>query len=118
MQPVSHNTIVIGSQKSVFVAFLLAFLFGPLGMFYSSVAGGLIMLIVSGIIALLTAGLGLLLTWPLCIVWAMIAASGHNRRLASTARGFVPSNSSVPVMENPVCRPRTANDLVHSRVNP
>jgi hypothetical protein len=37
-----QNTIIIvGKQKSVGTAFLLAFLFGPLGLLYASVLGGL-----------------------------------------------------------------------------
>lgn len=56
------------------VAILLAFFFGPLGMLYVTVPGAIIMFFVSLIVAVLTFGLGLLITWPICIVWAAIAA--------------------------------------------
>jgi hypothetical protein len=53
-------------------------LFGPLGMFYSTVSGALIMLAVSIVGALLTAGLSILLTWPACVIWGCVAASNSN----------------------------------------
>jgi hypothetical protein len=64
--------------KSVGVAILLSFLFGPLGMFYSTVPGGLVMLFVSPIVILVTFGFGIFVTHPICIIWAAVAASNHN----------------------------------------
>lgn len=59
-QPQYQQTVVIvGKQKSVGVAFLLAFLFGPLGLLYASVVGGIVMIIVSGLVAIVTLGFGL-----------------------------------------------------------
>ena len=77
------NNVVVGAggaatPKSVGVAFLLTFLFGPLGMFYATVSGAWIMLAVSVVGALLTVGVSLVITWPLCIVWACVAASNSN----------------------------------------
>jgi len=63
------------AQKSVFVAFLLTFLFGPLGMLYTTVPGALVMLVLSVLVAIFTLGVGLLITWPICIIWACVAAS-------------------------------------------
>lgn len=74
-------TVLIASEKSVGVAILLTVLFGPLGMFYSTVAGGLIMLVVSIVFAACTFGLSLLITWPICIIWAAVAASNSNASL-------------------------------------
>ena len=62
-------------KKSALVAFLLTFFFGPLGMFYSTVVGAIVMIIVSLVVGVLTLGLGLAVTWPICIVWACVAAS-------------------------------------------
>jgi hypothetical protein len=73
--------IVVKSTKSVGVAILLSFLFGPLGMLYSTIAGGLIMLAVNLFAFIFTAGIGLFLTWPIGIVWAAVAASNQNKRL-------------------------------------
>lgn len=73
--------IVVKTGKSVGVAILLSFLLGPLGMLYSTISGGIIMMIVCGIVAIFTLGFGLFLMWPICVIWAAIAASNHNRNL-------------------------------------
>ncbi|OHA83273.1 MAG: hypothetical protein A2937_03935 [Candidatus Yonathbacteria bacterium RIFCSPLOWO2_01_FULL_47_33b] len=84
---VQKVVVVDGGSKSVGVAFLLAFIFGPLGMMYSTVSGGIIMLVVSLFVGLFTLGFGLFVTWPICVVWACIAASSHNKKaLAGFAR--------------------------------
>lgn len=80
-----HNTIVnaaappyvIRPQKSAALAALLAFLFGPLGMLYSTVTGALVLFAVNLILVLPTFGLIVLVTWPAGIVWAAIAASNN-----------------------------------------
>ena len=74
--------MVVNNHKSVGVAALLAFFFGPLGMFYSTTSGALIMMLVSFFAMIMTFGLGLLVTWPICVLWAAHAAGEHNRRLA------------------------------------
>ena len=66
---------VVQPRKSAFVAFLLAFFFGPLGMLYSTVGGAIIMLVVSVVLAIFTVGFSLLLTQPICCIWAAVAAS-------------------------------------------
>jgi hypothetical protein len=69
-----------GPGKSALVALLLAFFFGPLGMFYTTVFGAIVMLAVTFIvltIGVFTAGLGFLLffiTQPICCIWAVVAA--------------------------------------------
>ena len=62
-------------KKNVWLAAVLAFLFGPIGMFYSTIVGAIIMLIVSIIVGFFTLGIGLAVTWPIGVVWAAIAAS-------------------------------------------
>jgi hypothetical protein len=73
--------VIIRTQKSVGAALALTFFFGPLGMLYSTISGGIIMLIISGIVALFTLGFGLLIVWPICIVWAVVAANNHNKKM-------------------------------------
>lgn len=89
-------------EKSVGVAFVLTFLFGPFGMFYSTVAGALILLgitlgislltgVVIGLITLATLGVGAFLVilaplagipiWITSIIWGCLAASHHNDRV-------------------------------------
>jgi hypothetical protein len=82
------SVVVIMPTKSVGLAVLLAFLFGPLGMLYSTVAGALLMLIISTIAAVFTCGFGLLITWPICIIWAAAAASSYNQNLLRGVRQY------------------------------
>jgi len=61
-------------SKSLLLAFLLPFFFGPLGMLYTTVVGALVMLVISAVVGGLTAGLGLIATWPICVLWSCLAA--------------------------------------------
>lgn len=75
--------VMDAKSKSVLVAFLLAFFFGPLGMFYVTTSGAIIMMIVSLAVGVITFGFGLVVTWPICIIWACIAAGNHNKKALS-----------------------------------
>lgn len=78
VQNVIHNTVVHrGPKKSAALAFLLAFLFGPLGMLYSTVPGALVLFLVNVILVIPTLGLILLITWPIGCIWAAVAASSQ-----------------------------------------
>lgn len=79
----TQKIIIIESRKSIGVAFLLTFFFGPFGMLYSTVVGGIIMLIASVVVGLVTFGFGVFITWPICIIWGMIAADNHNKRISN-----------------------------------
>lgn len=103
----SANVYVLQAPKSVGVAFVLTFFFGPFGMFYSTVAGALILLgiglgvsilagIIIGLITLVTFGVGGLLVafapllgipiWITSMIWGCLAASSHNDRLRAQAQ--------------------------------
>jgi len=82
--PRPTTTIVI-NQKSMGVALLLAFLFGPLGMLYSTITGAVIMFIISVPVVLFTAGFGLLLTIPIGMIWSVSAINSSNRKLMKAA---------------------------------
>ena len=85
--PAINHYVTVLPTKSVGLAVLLAFLFGPLGMLYATVAGALVMFLVNLVVFFLTFGLGLMLTWPVCMVWAGFAVTNHNQQLsASVAR--------------------------------
>jgi hypothetical protein len=60
--------------KSPGIAIILTVLLGPLGMFYSTIPGGLIMSLVTIIVLPITLGPGILITWPICVLWAAVAA--------------------------------------------
>lgn len=89
-------------EKSVGVAFVLTFFFGPLGMLYSTVTGALILLGITLVVSLLTGlaialitlatfGFGSFLAllaplvglpiWITSMIWGCLAASGHNERV-------------------------------------
>jgi len=74
----AHVAGPLPPHKSVIVAALLAILFGPLGMIYSTLMGALVMLTASVILAGFTEGTSLLITWPACILWTVIAARIYN----------------------------------------
>jgi hypothetical protein len=78
VQVVPAGYLVPRPPKSVGAAILLAILFGPLGMLYSTVSGALIMLVVSLILGIATAGISVLITWPICIIWGAVAAQSYN----------------------------------------
>ncbi|MBK7886744.1 MAG: TM2 domain-containing protein [Bacteroidetes bacterium] len=81
----SQSTIVtIQSQKSMTTALLLSFFFGPLGMLYSTITGALIMFLLSVLAALFTFGIGLFFTWPVCMVWAAVAARNKSSKTVFT----------------------------------
>jgi len=77
----ANAPIVLAAQKSVFAALVLTFFFGPLGMFYSTLVGALVMLPVTILISIFTLGFGAFLAWPICMIWAAVAASSHNNRI-------------------------------------
>jgi hypothetical protein len=58
---------------------VLGLLFGPLGMLYSTVSGAMIMLLVSFFVAAIAYGLAIPFLWPVCMVWAGIAADKRNK---------------------------------------
>jgi hypothetical protein len=86
--------MVLVQPKSVGLALVLTFFFGPLGLCYASVIGGIIMLIVSVILAMMTWGVSVLITWPTCMIWGAIAASNYNSRIALSGRGPTQINQS------------------------
>lgn len=82
------QTVVTTSTKSMGVAIILTVLFGPLGMLYSTILGGIIMCVISLIVGIVTLGFGLLLTWPICIIWAAVATSSFNKKLLQGQRKY------------------------------
>lgn len=90
--------------KSPGVAALLAAVLGPLGMFYATVTGALVMIAANFFILLigfLTFGLGLLLlfaSWACGIAWAYQAAESHNKALYPRpfAAPYSPSPMALP----------------------
>jgi hypothetical protein len=81
------QALVVVPTKSMGIAIMLTFLFGPLGMLYSTIIGAIVMFVATFLALLLTAGLGLFVTWPVGIIWAAVATSEYNKKLlAGVAR--------------------------------
>jgi len=59
---------------NVAVAVIATMLMGPFGMFYSTKAGAIVMIVLTVLVALPTLGFGVVLTLPLCVLWAALAA--------------------------------------------
>lgn len=91
-QAIQQNVIVMGKAKSVGVAFILAFFFGPLGLLYSSVVGGIVMLILMIPLIILTAGIALIFINLICCVWAVVASNQANEALHNRAAGLINNN--------------------------
>lgn len=85
--PNNSNVIINLPQKSMLLGLILTFFFGPLGMLYATVLGGIVMFIVCVLtfgITIMTLGLGSILfflVWIIQMLWAGFAISGYNKRL-------------------------------------
>ena len=55
------------------LALLLVVLFGPVGLLYTSVRGGVALILVALIGAIFTMGFAPVVVWPICILWVLIA---------------------------------------------
>lgn len=76
-------------KKSQLVGFLLTLLLGPLGLFYSSIAAALALLLLTFGAAFATTfigGLGALVAWPLSILVGFATVSRYNSRVALEER--------------------------------
>lgn len=82
-QPV-QTTIIVSPQKSMGMALALTFFFGPLGLLYASVAGGIIVFILTIIIGIITFGLGFIVGWVVSMIWAAIAVNRHNAKVLNS----------------------------------
>jgi energy-coupling factor transporter transmembrane protein EcfT len=90
--PGTTINVTVQNPKNAALAFVLAFLFGPLGLLYASVTGGIILILVS--IALIPASfltfglasIGFPLVWIASMVWAVIAASGKEQAVITQIR--------------------------------
>lgn len=75
------NVVVTKSPKSMGIGIALTLFFGPLGMFYSTISGALVMIVINVVVGLLTFGVGLLVTWPIGLIWTIVAIKNYNNKL-------------------------------------
>ncbi len=73
--------IVTRPTKSVGIGLLLTFLFGPIGMLYATVWGGLLMMVVNLVVGIATFGIGLVITWPIQLIWVVLSIRSYNKKL-------------------------------------
>lgn len=73
--------VITMPTKNIGIAILLTVLFGPLGMFYSTIGGAITMCVVSPFLIFGTLGIGALIIWPICVIWAAVAADSYNKQL-------------------------------------
>jgi hypothetical protein len=66
--------------KSVAVALIFAVLLGPIGILYSSVLGGVIMIILGFIVISSRLIVPIILVWLVSCVWGVMAANRYNRK--------------------------------------
>lgn len=78
---VASTPVIVVKQKSALLAFILTFFFGPLGLFYVSVGGTLIFLVITFFLSLITAGGFAIIAWIISMIWGPIAASNHNKTI-------------------------------------
>jgi hypothetical protein len=76
---------------------------GPIGLFYASVVGGIIMLILFVIIGIITLGFGLIFIWIESIIWAVIAASSTSAVSRNTFQ-YLNSPPINPILHHPTNR--------------
>ncbi len=67
--------------KSRITSFVLTLLFGPLGLLYSSVVGGIIMIILAITLGAATAGAGAIVIWIVSIIMGDSFTYNYNKRL-------------------------------------
>ncbi|MBK9980867.1 MAG: hypothetical protein IPP15_00340 [Saprospiraceae bacterium] len=114
-----QNYHVVKSTKSVGIGILLTLLLGPIGLFYSTVWGGIIMtcgpILVVGIsvLGLFTdieiiqaVGLVTLLTyflfwWLICIIWSAIAVKQYNKKIMNQSNYNISYYPVNPTTESP-----------------
>lgn len=91
MSQTADNPVRKRPAKSLGTALALAFFFGPIGLWYASVTGAVVMLVVAAVV-LVPILLGLYMNivlffpvWIACIVWAAFAA--HERSAARPEGG-------------------------------
>lgn len=75
------NVVITRSPKSQGIGIILTLLFGSLGLFYASIIGAIIMIVVEIAVAIFTLGFGLIVTHLICAVWSLIAVSSYNKKL-------------------------------------
>lgn len=129
------NYHVVKSTKSVGLGILLTLLFGPVGLFYSTVFGGIVMTfgpfllviiflygmgIQNELISIIAGGaiiIGWAFWWLICMIWSAIAINQYNKRLMSRSvynTSYYPVN---PTTESPSYLESQTKQLAYQKTN-
>ena len=84
------DAYVAANRKDPGIAFLLAFLFGPIGFLYASVLGGVILILIAIGFAVTDVLPLNILVWVFCMAAAPLAATGTNKKLRTHAELITP----------------------------
>lgn len=68
-------------KKSYIVQLLWTVIAGPLGLFYSSIAAGIVFLVIAVLLAMASGGLLLVFLWPVTMVAGLAAVYGYNEKI-------------------------------------
>jgi hypothetical protein len=81
--------MIMVPYKSVAAALVLTIIFGPLGLFYSSFLGGVVMsifgLVAIGTMASMRSPLPMVTVYLFCMLWAMAAVRSYNHTMLKIA---------------------------------
>ena len=75
----NENVVVTLSPKSVGISLILTFFFGGLGLLYSNIKGGIIIIIISLICALFLPLL--IIPWIASMIWGVTSVKKYNEKL-------------------------------------
>jgi hypothetical protein len=124
------NVIMVGKQKSSGTAILLTVLFGPLGLLYVSIPGGLVLTLITLVLSWTI--IVPIVCWIASIIWAAMGANSANQKALTqvnqmmqqqappvyqqhTHVNFVPPQTPPITVETPMPRPEkiiNQDDLV------
>ena len=90
------DAYVQANRKDPGIAFLLAFLFGPIGFLYASVLGGVILILIAIGFAVTAVWPLNILIWVICMLFAPLSATGTNKKLRTHAELITPELGNTP----------------------
>ena len=77
----TQASVLLSRKKSTGLALLLCLVFGPLGMFYTTARGAIILICAAIALAIPTSGFASLAAIPISWIWGPVAASKHNQKI-------------------------------------
>ena len=106
------NYIVVKNEKRKGIAALLIFLFGPIGMFYSTILGAIIMILIEILLIFISMSVewGIVGVWFLiilqlpinivCFIWGILAVNVYNKKLKLSQEDISPINTNQNIEAN------------------